>query len=147
VLPAAPVPPGEGGRRCTVPPSAPANTKPGRPGPTLPASWYAATTAPTGLAFCVHCGLGADTEGALINGTYKSKELRRVTLDASRGTVVSEAQLLTDTSGVLSVVRGPQGAIWFTDGNSLRRVTLCPDTVNSGHAPGYGPEPCSTSSG
>jgi glucose/arabinose dehydrogenase len=109
---------------CTTPPDAPTNTNQDGPSPVLPKAWYAATTAPTGLTFCSTCGLGADLEGSLVYATYKTSELRRVTLDASRTSVVSETQLLAHTDKITAVDRGPKGAIWFTDGTSLRRVAV-----------------------
>lgn len=108
---------------CSTPPAPPLNTNRDGPSPTLPKAWYTPTTAPTGVAFCSGCGLGAGLEGRLVYGTWNTRQLRAVTLDAARTSVVSEAPLLTHPSGILSVERAPDGRIYFSDGSGIYRLT------------------------
>jgi glucose/arabinose dehydrogenase len=109
---------------CATPPDAPRNTSQSGRSPVQPQTWYAATTAPTGLAVCSTCGLGAEVEGNVVYGTYKTNQLRRIVLDPNRSTAVDEQLLLQHTDAVLAVERAPGGALWFTDTTSVRTLTL-----------------------
>jgi glucose/arabinose dehydrogenase len=108
---------------CTSPPTVASTNRDG-PSPVLPKRNYGASTAPTGVAFCRSCGLGSAVEGNLVYGTYVTKQLRRVTLNAARTGVSSEAVLLQHTAGIVAVERAPNGVLWFIDRSSLRRVVL-----------------------
>ena len=56
----------------------PRNTNRDGPRPVQPERWYSPPIAPTGLAFCDGCGLGARSDGALFFGAYNSRQIRRV---------------------------------------------------------------------
>ncbi len=90
--------------------------------PVLPASWSATSVSPTGAAFCVGCGLGAATEGTLLHGTYVTRELRRATLTADRTGIARDELLLANPDPVLSLVRAPGGAVWFSDTRRIARL-------------------------
>lgn len=107
---------------CATPPPPPLNTNRDGPGPVLPLAFYTPPTAPTGAAFCSSCGV-PDLEGRLVYGTWNTRQLRAVTLDAGRTGVVSEAPAYTHSSGILSVERAPDGRLYFSDGSGIYRVT------------------------
>ena len=109
---------------CATPPDAPANTNQDGLDPTLPVAWFPTTIAPTGVTFCRTCGLGSDTNGALLFGDYNNGVIRRVRLDQSRTTVVSQASIYDHPSGILSVERAPGGAIYFSDATGIYRLAL-----------------------
>ncbi|MGI9021785.1 MAG: PQQ-dependent sugar dehydrogenase [Acidimicrobiales bacterium] len=107
---------------CATPPAPPLNTNRDGPNPILPASFYNPTTAPTGAAFCSGCGLGAGAEGHLFYGTFNTKQIREVTLDAQRTTVVSETLAYQNAIGILSVERGTDGALYFSDNAGIYKL-------------------------
>jgi len=109
---------------CTSPPPAPANTNRDGPQPQLPVSYYTPTVAPTGAAFCSGCGLGAGTEGALFYGTFNTDQIRQVTLDGRRRGISAESLAYTNPRGVLSIERGPSGALYFSDPSGIYRLAL-----------------------
>jgi len=108
---------------CATPPAPPKNTNQDGPTPVLPQRWYTPTIAPTGVAFCSTCGLGADSEGRLFFGAYNTGELRRVTLNAARTGVTSQTVVLHHGSGILSVERAPGGILYFSDAGGIFRLT------------------------
>ncbi len=100
-----------------------AGTNQDGPAPVLPAENLASVVAPTGLTFCAGCGV-AGAEGALVYGRYLTKDLRKVTLDATRSTIVSDQLLFQDSSFVLAVQTSPvDKKIWFADlGHAFKRL-------------------------
>jgi glucose/arabinose dehydrogenase len=96
-----------------------------RDGPSvrMPAKWYADPIAPTGATFCVRCGLPS-AEGQLLFGQYLGNQLRRVTLDTSRTSVVREDLLYQNSAPVIDVVTAPDRSIWFSDTGSIKRLVL-----------------------
>lgn len=104
---------------CSSPPPAPSNTNRDGPYPQLPASFYTPTVAPTGAVFCSGCGLGSANEGTLFYGTFNTRQIRWVTLDAHRHAVTAEAVAYTNPSGVLSMERAPSGALYFSDQSGI----------------------------
>jgi len=110
---------------CASPPPAPANTNRDGPNPVLPLTFYTPTVAPTGTAFCSGCGLGPGTEGALFYGTFNNAQLRQVTLDATRRTVVAESVLYTNSGrGILAIERAPTGALYFSDQSGIYKLVV-----------------------
>jgi glucose/arabinose dehydrogenase len=107
---------------CSNPPPSPANTNRDGPSPQLPLRFYSPTVAPTGAAFCSGCGLGADAEGRLFTGTYNTAQIRKVTLSADRRSVAAEAPVFTNRTGVLSIERGPTGALYFSDESGIYKL-------------------------
>lgn len=91
--------------------------------PVLPAENLPTVVAPTGLTFCAGCGV-AGAQGALVYGRFLTKDLRKVVLDGTRSTVVSDTLLFQDTSSVLAVQTSPvDGRIWFADlGHAVKRL-------------------------
>ena len=54
----------------------------------MPERWFNPPTAPTGVAFCTGCELGARSEGALLFGDYNHGTLWRARLSRNRLRVV-----------------------------------------------------------
>jgi glucose/arabinose dehydrogenase len=96
---------------CSTPPPAPTNTNQDGPSPRAPKTFFGVTIAPTGAVF---------SGGALLYGTYNTRQIRRITLSAGRTGVVSEAPLLTNPSPVLSMQNGPNGKVYFADMTAIR---------------------------
>ncbi len=109
---------------CTTPPEPPLNTNQDGPNPLLPKRFYTPTIAPTGLAFCSSCGLGPESEGRLFFGAWNTGEIRRVTLTPTRRGVASQSVILDHNQGIVSIERGPDRALYFSDPSSIRRLEL-----------------------
>lgn len=103
---------------CSTPPAPPSNTNQDGPSPVLPLRYFPSTIAPTGAAFCSGCGL-TDAEGALFFGDFNHGSIRRVVLTANRTGIASMGIKFTNPSGVLSMQRGPDKAIYFSDGGGI----------------------------
>jgi glucose/arabinose dehydrogenase len=102
----------------------PQNTNQNGPSPRiLPRSVYNPVIAPTGVAFCQGCGLGAAMEGRLLFGDWLRGEIHAVTLTADRLDVASQTVILDRASGILAVERGTDGAIYFSDPSGIYRLT------------------------
>jgi glucose/arabinose dehydrogenase len=95
------------------------------PSPVFPEKWYTPTIAPTGVAFCESCSLGAGDEGALFFGAHKGGAIRRLTLDAARDDVAGQSIVYTHPTGsVLSMEVAPDGRIYFSDFSAIWRLRL-----------------------
>jgi len=101
--------------------SAPRNTNQDGPSPVLPLRYFASTIAPTGAAFCSGCGL-TDSEGTLFFGDFNNGSIRRVVLTANRAGIASMGIKFTNPSGILSMERGPGGAIYFSDPGGIFKL-------------------------
>ena len=106
---------------CSSPPPPPANTNQDGPSPTMPLAWFTPTIAPTGTAFCVGCGLPS-SEGTLFFGAYNTNTITRVVLDASRTGIVSMQAVYTHPNPILSMERGPDKAIYFSDPSGIYKL-------------------------
>ena len=104
--------------------SAPADTNGDGPKPVLPLVFYDTTIGPTGIAFCDGCGLGTAREGHLFFGSFNTGDIHEVTLDADRSGVVRDATPFNHGNLVLSIETGPDGALYFSDGVGIFRLTL-----------------------
>jgi glucose/arabinose dehydrogenase len=102
--------------------ASPGNTNRDGPKPVLPKLWYTPTIAPTGVAFCGRCGLGARSRGRLFFGAYNTGEIRRVTLRAGRTGVRGQKIVYTRGSGILSMEIGPHGRLYFSDPGGIFRL-------------------------
>ena len=109
---------------CSTPPQPPRNTNQDGPSPTLPLRWYNPTIAPTGLAFCKKCSLGAASNGKLFFGAYNTGDLRRVRLTKNRLGVAGQSVVYHHGSGILSVQAAPNGRLFFSDGSGIFRLVL-----------------------
>jgi glucose/arabinose dehydrogenase len=103
---------------CSVPPPPPMNTNQDGPDPVLPLRWFTPTIAPTGAAFCAGCGL-AGSEGTMFMGVYNTAEIRQVVLTADRMGIVSVTTVYTHSDSPLSLERGPDGAVYFSDSGGI----------------------------
>jgi glucose/arabinose dehydrogenase len=106
---------------CATPPPPPANTNQDGPNPVLPLAWFTPTTAPTGAAFCVGCGIPS-AEGAMFLGTYNTGQITQVVLDASRTNIASMQVVYTHPRPILSVERGPDRAVYFSDTQGIYKL-------------------------
>ena len=106
---------------CSSPPSPPQNTNQDGPNPVLPQVWFTPTIAPTGLAFCVGCGIGG-AEGTFFFGGYNDRLIRQCTLNADRKQIVSTTTAYTHSEGILSMERGPDGAVYFSDSTGIWKL-------------------------
>lgn len=108
---------------CASPPPAPLNTNRDGPSPVLPLAYFTPPPALTGITFCQGCGLGAFVEGSLFYGTFNTDQIHRVTLDRRRTSVLADVVEYTHPRSVLSLERGPDGAIYFSDPSGIYRLT------------------------
>lgn len=102
--------------------SAPENTNQDGPNPILPLRWYTPTIAPTGMAFCERCGLGATGDGRFFFGADNTDEIRRVTLNDARTNIRAQKVVYTHSSEVLSMEVGPGGTIYFSDFGAIYKL-------------------------
>lgn len=108
---------------CSTPPGPPLNTNRDGPAPVAPAAFYSPPPAVTGAAFCSACGLGSASEWALFYGTYNTREIRQVTLASrARSRIASETVAYTHSAPVLSMERGPDGRLYFSDPSGIYRL-------------------------
>jgi len=105
--------------------TSPRDTNQDGPSPVLPKLWYTPTIAPTGIAFCRHCGLGKRSRGALFFGAYNTGQIRRVRLNAKRTGVRRQTVVFTSGSGIFSMQVGPRGRLYFSDASgAIYRLVL-----------------------
>ena len=109
---------------CSTPPPPPKNTNQDGPSPVKPQRWYTPPIAPTGIAFCRTCGLGAESEGDLFFGAWKTGHIRRVNLGQQRSQVAAEEVVYDHPDGILSVERARTGALYFSDRSGIYRLAL-----------------------
>jgi quinoprotein glucose dehydrogenase len=107
------------GPNATCSGSGPGNTNRDGPSPELPVLWWRDTFAPTGLAFCRGCRLGARSEGALFLGAANTGDIRRIRLNADRDRAVRRAIVHRHPGPVLSMEVGPDGRIYFSDFDAI----------------------------
>jgi glucose/arabinose dehydrogenase len=101
-----------------------ASTSRDGPHPIQPLLAMTPTIAPTGLAFCERCGLGAASEGALFFGDYNEGNIHRAILDRRREEVVSERVVAAAPDLALSFEVGQDGAIYFSSYLAIFRLEL-----------------------
>ncbi|HEX2089397.1 MAG TPA: PQQ-dependent sugar dehydrogenase [Actinomycetota bacterium] len=112
---------------CSTPPSPPANTNQDGPNRIMPATFYSPSPrlpALTGIVFCDTCGLGAASEGHAFMGAWNHGNIRELTLDSTRTDVTSDVVAYVHNSGVLSLERAPNGAIYFSDADQIFKLEL-----------------------
>jgi glucose/arabinose dehydrogenase len=102
--------------------SAPQNTNQDGPLPRiLPEAFYTPNTAPTGIEFCAGCGL-TGSEGHMFFGEYNTGRIREAVLTADRMGIASQTIPIDRSNGILSLARGPDGTIYFSDQNGIYRL-------------------------
>ncbi|HEY1330053.1 MAG TPA: PQQ-dependent sugar dehydrogenase [Actinomycetota bacterium] len=107
---------------CSTPPAPPANTNQDGPNPVLPLRFWGTTIAPTGAVFCDGCGL-TGAEGRLFFGAYNTGQIREDILTSDRMDIVSQSIVHTHGSGILSMERGTDGSIYFSDATAIYQLT------------------------
>jgi glucose/arabinose dehydrogenase len=112
---------------CATPPVAPVNSNQDGPNVVLPSLNIEVASGMTGARFCAGCGLGPAYEGRLVYVRYSystgAGELHAATLNADRTAVVSDALLYRPPGpSPLSIERGPDGALYFSDTQAVHRL-------------------------
>lgn len=91
--------------------------------PIGPERQYTPPIVPTGVAFCVGCGLGPDLEGDLLLGVFgDGSEVRNLSLDGERDDIADESVLYDHARGVVAVERRPNGQVFFSDSGGIYRL-------------------------
>jgi glucose/arabinose dehydrogenase len=103
---------------------APQDTNSDGPNRVPPQLWYATTIGPTGIAFCDHCGLGTAREGDLFFGSFNTGDIHEVSLNADRTRAVRDTTPFNHGTFVLSIERGPDGTLYFSDGSGIYKLAL-----------------------
>ena len=137
---------GWGSSGACVTPNDPLSTNRDGDDPVPPELSFTPTIAPTGIAFCDDCGLGARSEGALFFGSYKGGAIHRALLNRTRTHVARQAVVANAPSMSLSLEVGPDHAIYVSSYIAIYRLQLAhrPEasaihaTAASGGAPGRG---------
>ena len=106
---------------CSSPPPPPQNTNLDGLNPVQPRVWFSPTIAPTGLAFCVRCGIPS-AEGAFFFGAFNDAKVRRCRLNLRRDVVVSATIVYTHSTGILSMERGPDHGVYFSDAAGIWKL-------------------------
>ncbi len=99
---------------CDTPPALPLNTNQDGPDPVAPIEFFPHPLAVTGIAFCSECRI-AHSEGDMFWGDFKNGNIHRDILTADRTDVVSTQVVYTNMGRILSMERGPDGALYFSD--------------------------------
>jgi glucose/arabinose dehydrogenase len=108
---------------CDTPPKPPRNTNRDGNDPIGPKALYERTIAPTGLVFCEQCGLGNRREGHLFFGTFNTGEIHEVRLGGNHLGVADQSVVYEHGQPVLSMERGPKGAVYFSDSEGIFRLS------------------------
>jgi glucose/arabinose dehydrogenase len=103
---------------------APQDTNGDGPKPVLPQLFYPQTIGPTGIAFCDGCGLGTAREGDLFFGAFNTGDIHEVSLNGDRTEAVRDSTPFNHGNLVLSIERGPDGTLYFSDGVGIFKLTL-----------------------
>jgi glucose/arabinose dehydrogenase len=88
----------------------------------LPRAWYVNTFAPTGIAFCVRCGIRG-SGGKLFFGAANTGHVRRVRLTPNRLGVRSQRVVYDHPDSVISMEVDPRNRrIYFSDRTAIYRL-------------------------
>jgi glucose/arabinose dehydrogenase len=101
--------------------TAPGNTNQDGPSRILPIHFYSSTIAPTGAVFCNGCGL-TGAEGHLFVGDNNFGRIHEYALNAARDDIVSDTVVVDRSPGILSMERGPDGALYFSDQEGIYKL-------------------------
>jgi glucose/arabinose dehydrogenase len=93
------------------------------PNPVQPALKFNPLVAPTGMAFCDGCGLGAGVEGDLLVGTYLRRVIYALDLNGGRDGIAGRSTLAHHKRAVLAVEAAPDGRVYFSDQRGIYRLT------------------------
>jgi len=106
---------------CSIPPNPPANTNQDGPNPIMPLTFFTPTIAPVGAAFCVGCGL-TGSEGDLLFMAFKTHQIWQVVPTPDRMGIASKSVMYTHPSFILSMERGGDGAVYFSDASAIYKL-------------------------
>ncbi len=103
---------------------APRDTNRDGPAPRiLPQTWFDATIAITGAAFCDGCGLGPAVSGDLVFGDAKTGSIRAIQLNAGRTGFAAPSRIIVSAgTPVYSMETSPKGRIYFTGPTGIFRL-------------------------
>lgn len=104
------------------PASACPRTSESGPNPVQPEVRINPLTAPTGAAFCDGCDLVAEVDGDLLYGTYLTRKIHALDLNADRDRVTGRRVLLSHPRAVLAVEAAPDGRVYFSDPRAIYRL-------------------------
>ncbi|MGH2676784.1 MAG: PQQ-dependent sugar dehydrogenase [Actinomycetota bacterium] len=93
------------------------------PNPVQPRLKFNPPVAPTGVAFCDGCGLGAGVEGDLLVGSYLKRVIYALDLNGSRNDIAGRSILAHHKQAVLAVEAAPDGRVYFSDQRGIHRLT------------------------
>jgi glucose/arabinose dehydrogenase len=102
--------------------SSPRNTNRDGRRPVLPERWWTPTIAPTGVAFCERCGLGAASRGRLFMADWNGGRIRRFPLNPKRTEVRGQRVVYDQVGGIFSLEAGPGGDLYLSDGSGIYRL-------------------------
>jgi glucose/arabinose dehydrogenase len=106
---------------CATPPPPPMNTNQDGPNPIMPLAWFNPPTAPTGTAFCVGCGIPS-AEGNMFFAHFNTRQITKVVLNAQRDGISSMQVVYTHPRSILSMERGPDNRVYFSDTQGIYRL-------------------------
>jgi glucose/arabinose dehydrogenase len=114
---------------CATPPKPPRNTNQDGRNPALPKLNIEVASGVTGGRFCAGCGLGSAFEGSLFYVRYSysdgSGEIHAAKLDSRKTHVVSDTLVYRAPGpSPLSLERGPDGALYFSDPQGIYKLVL-----------------------
>ena len=112
---------------CGTPPPAPLNTNQDGPNPVLPALNIVVSSGITGARFCSACGLGTRYEGNLFYAKYDYRDgyggIYAASLSSDRSGVVSNTLVYQPNGPApLSIERGPDGTLYYSDPTSIYKL-------------------------
>jgi aldose sugar dehydrogenase len=93
------------------------------PNPVQPKLKFNPQVAPTGVAFCNGCGLGSNIDGDLLVGSYLTRVIYALDLNAVRDGITGRSILAHHKRAVLAVEAAPDGAVYFSDLRGIYRLT------------------------
>jgi glucose/arabinose dehydrogenase len=104
--------------------TSPRDTNLDGPHPVPPLTYYEVTQGLTGIAFCDGCGLGTVREGDAFFGSFNTGDIHEIKLNAARTKIVRDTTPYNHGTFVLSIERGPDGTLYFSDGSGIYRLAL-----------------------
>jgi aldose sugar dehydrogenase len=102
--------------------SCPDTSESGPPPHIQPKKKYTPTIVPTGLSFCVGCGLGRRLRGDLLFAAHGPNQIRHFNLNQARNDLRDQRVLYTHPNGVLALERRLGGALYFSDLTGIFRL-------------------------
>ncbi|HEV3363407.1 MAG TPA: PQQ-dependent sugar dehydrogenase [Acidimicrobiia bacterium] len=109
---------------CSTPPQPPVNTNQDGPNVQMPARWFGTSVAPTGIAFCSSCDLGAESEGDLFWGEFNTGRVRRGQLGPQRAGITGQSIVYDHPGRILAMERARDGTLFISDPDGIHRLAF-----------------------